>query len=568
MDVLPASGTGITARVLHATRRFADTEAIVDGPVRISYAGLGQEILRATRAAMASGIERGDPAAVWAPNGHRYLVAALGILGAGGVLVPLSSRFKGGEAGYALGKSRAAVLFSVAGFLGCDYPAMLRAWLAESGQVLPELRDVVLLDKQENEQGNDAAAADTPWDRYLARGAAVSEAAAMDRIASVGGDDPSDILFTSGTTGRPKGARSAHGQVTRLFDAWSDIVGLRHGDRELIVSPFSHTFGYKAGWVAAFLRGATVIPVPVFEVENVARIVDQERITFLSGPPTLLQELLLFAGRERYDLSSLRTTVTGGADIPVELIKRLRDELTFEHIFTGYGLTETNGPASICRAGDDPDTIATFSGRAMPGTELKIAGPDGAEVPRGELGEIMFRGFSVMTGYLDDPAATAATIDSAGWLRTGDLGLMDERGYLRVTGRSKDMYVVGGFNAYPAEIEDLLLGNPGIAQVAVIGVPDKRLGEVGVAYVVPRAGVALAPKEVIAWARTRMSNYKVPRHVEVRGALPANDAGKVMKEALRRDWREREQEGRAAPGPARRGHGQLELAILIRIAIP
>jgi HIP---CoA ligase len=531
MDVLPQNGAGIGARVLRAAQRFPDTEAIVDGPVRISYAELGQEILRSTRAAVASGIEPGDRAAIWAPNGYRWMIAALGILGAGGVLVPLSSRFKGGEAAHVLGKARARTLFSVSAFLGYDYPAMLRDWLAQAGRALPELREVVLLDGQD--------AADTSWDRYLARGDEVGEGAARARIAAVAGDDLSDILFTSGTTGRPKGALSTHAQVIRLFEAWADIVGLRHGDRYLIVSPFSHTFGLKAGWVAAFMRGATVIPMPAFDVASVARVVAEERVTFLPGPPTLLQELLLFRDRDRCDLSSLRTTVTGGADIPVELIKRLRSEMTFKTIFTGYGLTETNGPASICRAGDDPDTIASFSGRAMPGTELKIAGPDGSELPRGELGEIAFRGYNVMTGYLDDPEATAAAIDSGGWLRTGDIGLMDERGYLKVTGRMKDMYVVGGFNAYPAEIEDMLLGNEDIAQVAVIGVPDERLGEVGAAFVVPRAGAVLPPSEVIAWARMRMSNYKVPRHVEICAALPTNDAGKVMKDALRRNWQER-----------------------------
>ncbi len=537
MDELLKSGAGVVARVLGATRQFAGTEAIVDGSLRISYAELEQEILRSTRAAMAAGIGPGDRAAIWAPNSGPWIIAALGILGAGGTVVPLSSRFKGGEATYALAKARAGTLFTVNGFLGYDYPAMLRGWLATSGETLPELREVILLAGQENSPGTE----DTSWDSYLARGAQVSEDDARARIAAVGGDDYSDILFTSGTTGRPKGALSTHAQISRLFDDWAGIVGLRPGDRFLIVSPFSHTFGFKAGWVISLLRGATVLPMAVFDVSSVARLVAEERVTFLPGPPTLLQELLLYRDRDRYDLSSLRTTVMGGADIPVELIKRLRSEMTFESIFTGYGLTETNGPASICRPGDDPDTIASFSGRAMPGTELKIAGPDGAEVPRGELGEICFRGYNVMTGYLDDPAATAAAVDPDGWLRTGDIGLMDERGYLRVTGRIKDMYMVGGFNAYPAEIEDLLLGHPGIAQVAVIGVPDARLGEVGSAYVVPEANAQISPSGVIAWARERMSNYKVPRYVEIRAVLPKNDVGKVMKNVLRQSWQEKQQ---------------------------
>jgi len=529
------SAAGIVARVLRVTERFPGTEAIVDGPVRISYAGLQREMLLSTRAAMAAGIGPGDRAAIWAPNGYRWMIAALGILGAGAANVPLSSRFKGGEAAHVLAKARPRTLFSVSGFLGYDYPAMLRDWLAAQPLAAQPLAaqplapfDVVLLEGQ--------SAEGTSWDGYLAGVAEVSEGAARDRIAAVGGDQPSDILFTSGTTGRPKGALATHAQVLRLFDSWAEIVGLRHGDRYLIVSPFWHTFGYKAGWLVSLMHGATVIPMPVFDAAGLVEVCARERVTFLSGAPTLLQELLQFPGRDRHDLSALRTTVTGGADIPVELIKRLRDEMTFETIITGYGLTETNGPATISRADDDPETIASFCGRAMPGTEMMIAGPGGAEVPRGELGVVAIRGFNVMAGYLDDPEATAAAVNADGWLHTGDLGLMDARGYLKVTRRLKDMYIVGGFNAYPAEIEDLLLGHEDIARAAVVGVPDDRLGEVGVAFVVPRPGAALTEREVIAWSRDRMSNYKVPRHVEVRDTLPANDVGKVMKDALRRDW--------------------------------
>jgi len=528
-------GASIAARALVAAERFSDGMAIVEGNTRVSYAELGREVIRSTRAPISAGIKPGDRVAIWAPNGHRWIIAALGILGAGGVLVPVNTRFKGGEAAYVLARTRAQALFTVSGFLGADYPAMLRDWLAEAGQSLPDLRDVVLLDGQ-------SPAATAGWEAYLAAGeqGEVSEEAALARIGEVSGDDVADIMFTSGTTGRPKGALGTHAQILRLLWDWAEVVGLREGDRYLIVSPFFHTFGYKAGWLACILKGATAIPVPVFDPAGLARAVEEERATFLPGPPTMLQELLKLPGRGRYDLSSLRTTVTGAADVPVELIKRLRSEMSFQTIITGYGLTETNGVVSMCREGDDPETIARFCGLAMPGTEVRIAAPDGAEVPRGELGEIIVRGYQVTSGYLDDPGATAAAIDVGGWLHTGDIGLMDERGYIKVTGRIKDMYIVGGFNAYPAEIEDLLLGNPDIAQVAVVGVPDERLGEVGAAFVVPRSGAALAPGDVIEWARPRMANYKVPRYVEIRGDLPTNAVGKVMKDTLRASWRHEE----------------------------
>ena len=307
----------------------------------------------------------------------------------------------------------------------------------------------------------------------------------------------------------------------------------RAGDRYLVVNPFFHAFGYKAGWLSCLMTGATVIPQAVFDGDEVMARIGRDRVSVLPGPPTLLQGILNHPDRTAYDLSSLRLTVTGAAAIPVELITRLREELTFETIITGYGLTETCGIATMCRYDDDPVTIATTSGRAIPDVEVLVVDEAGDEVPRGEAGEIVVRGYQVMRGYFEDEAETRATIDERGWLHTGDVGIMDERGYLRITDRIKDMFIVGGFNAYPAEIENLMLRHPGIAQVAVVGVPDDRLGEVGMAFVVPRAGATVDPDEVLAWCRAEMANYKVPRYVEVLDELPLNAMGKVTKFALR-----------------------------------
>jgi acyl-CoA synthetase (AMP-forming)/AMP-acid ligase II len=273
--------------------------------------------------------------------------------------------------------------------------------------------------------------------------------------------------------------------------------------------------------------------MPVFDVPAVLEKVESERITVLPGPPTLLSGILEFPNRDDYDLSTLRLTVTGAAVVPVELIRRLRSEMAFETIITGYGLTETTGTVSMCRYDDDPETIATFSGRAIPDTELRIVDEQGNEVPRGEPGEVVTRGYHLMKGYFGDAEETASTIDADGWLHTGDIGVMDERGYIRITDRLKDMYIVGGFNAYPAEIEGLLLEHEKIAQVAVVGIPDERMGEVGMAFVVPRAGAAVDADEVVAWARAHMANYKVPRFVEICAELPVNANGKVVKYELR-----------------------------------
>jgi len=512
----------IPGLVSDAADRFGDAEAVVDGQLRLGFAGLADAAEASSRAAIAAGIEPGTRAAIWAPNIYEWVVAALGIHGAGGVLVPLNTRFKGPEAADILGRCRARMLFCVNGFLGTDYPALLRS----AGVALPDLERIVIL------RGEEADGAE-PWAAYLARGTEVSSATAQKAWASVEASSLSDIIFTSGTTGRPKGAMATHGQTLRVFETWSDVVGLRAGDRYLVVNPFFHTFGYKAGWVACLLKGATIIPQAVFDVSEAMTRIGEERVTVLPGPPTLFQSILDHPDRPNRDLSSLRLAVTGAAVVPVELIRRMRDELTFDTIITAYGLTEATGTVSMCRPDDDPETIARTSGRAIPDTELRVVDDAGAELPAGQPGEVVTRGYHVMAGYLDDEAATAEAIDSDGWLHTGDVGVMDERGYLRITDRKKDLFIVGGFNAYPAEIEGAILRHPAVSQVAVVGMPDPRLGEVGAAFVVARSGLRLDADELISWCRDQMANYKVPRHVEVVDALPLNASGKVLKTQLR-----------------------------------
>jgi HIP---CoA ligase len=518
-DLEWASVPGLVAG---AADRFGDAEAIVDGPLRLSFAGLAETAEASTRSAIAAGLEPGDAAAVWAPNIHEWIAAALGVLGAGGVLVPLNTRFKGREAADILGRSRARVLFCVNGFLGNDYPALLAA----AGVDLPQLQKIVVL-------RGDAPAGTQSWSDWLNAGTEVPVTEARKRWSAVSAEDLSDIIFTSGTTGRPKGVMTTHAQTLRVFDTWADVVGLRAGDRYLVINPFFHTFGYKAGWVACLLRGATIIPQAVFDVGEAMGRIAEERVTVLPGPPTLFQSILDSPERAGHDLSSLRLAVTGAAVVPVELIRRMRDELTFATVITAYGLTEATGTVTMCRPEDDAETIATTSGRAIPDTEAGVVGDDGAGVPAGQPGEVVTRGYHVMRGYLDDPAATAEAIDGDGWLHTGDIGVMDDRGYLRITDRKKDLFIVGGFNAYPAEIEGILLRHPAVSQVAVIGIPDDRMGEVGMAFVVPRPGASVDEAGLIAWAREEMANYKVPRRVMVVDALPLNASGKVLKTELR-----------------------------------
>jgi acyl-CoA synthetase (AMP-forming)/AMP-acid ligase II len=523
----------IPGLVRTSAERFGDREALVDGEVRLSFRELADAARQAARAAIASGIEPGDRVGIWAPNIHEWVIAALGFLSAGAVLVPLNTRFKGHEAAYILGKSGARLLATVTGFLDTDYVQLLRdAGAAPDLPALTALEHVVVL-------RGDAPDGTTPWSGLLERAAEVGDDVADARAAAITGDDLSDVIFTSGTTGRPKGVLCTHAQSLRVYADWSDVVGLAEGDRYLVVNPFFHTFGYKAGIVASLMRGATIVPQAVFDVDQVLQRIADERISMLPGPPTLFQSILNHPEREKYDLSSLRLAVTGAAVVPVEMIERMRSELTFRTIITGYGLTEASGTVAMCRHDDDPETIANTSGRAIPDTEVRVVDDDGREVARGAPGEIVVRGYNVMRGYYEEPQETAKAIDAEGWLHTGDIGVMNERGYVRITDRKKDMFIVGGFNAYPAEIENVLLGHPTVAQAAVVGVPDERLGEVGFAFVVPRPGAIVVADELLAWARERLANFKVPRFVEVVDALPLNASGKVLKYELRERGRAR-----------------------------
>ena len=503
--------------------------------MRLTYARLAEEVDRYAHAFMASGVAAGDRVAVWAPNCAEWMLAALGLLRAGGVLVPLNTRFKGGEAAYIIRNAGASTLVTVRGFLGVDYPALL------AGQDTGDLARIILLRDEHDDGRSDAAGVTVPvtgLDAFLAAGEGVDPADVAARAAAVRSDDISDLIFTSGTTGHPKGASATHAQSLRTFGTWSSIVGLTAGDRYLVVNPFFHTFGYKAGILACVMAGATVVPEPVFDPSAVMARIGTEHISVLPGPPTLYQTLLSDPRRAEHDLSSLRLGVTGAAVVPVELVQAMRDELGFDTVLTAYGLTESCGTVTMCRRSDPPEIVAATSGRAIPGLEVRAVAA-GTDVAPGEPGEIVVRGYTVMPGYWGDEAATAEAIDAGGWLHTGDIGVLDQAGNVTITDRVKDMFVVGGFNAYPAEIEAILRGHEAVGQVAVVGVPDDRMGEVGCAYIVPRGAAAAGTdpvelgRAILSWSRGAMANYKVPRGVVLVDALPVNASGKVLKRELR-----------------------------------
>jgi HIP---CoA ligase len=517
-----------------AARRHAGTEALVDADVRMPYDQLAAEVDRYARGLVAIGVGAGNRVALWAPNCAEWMLVALGALRAGAVLVPLNTRFKGGEAGYILRSSGASVLLTVRGFLGTDYPALL------VGEDVGDLDRVVLL--RDELPDHDPGSGRSPvaaigLSELMEAGEGVDPGETAARAAAVSPGDLSDLVFTSGTTGHPKGAATTHSQSLRTFGTWASIVGLHAGDRYLVVNPFFHTFGYKAGILACLMAGATVIPEPVFDAGRVMERVEAERVTVLPGPPTLYQTLLADPRRRALDLSSLRLGVTGAAVVPVELVEAMASELGFTTVLTAYGLTESCGTVTMCRRSDPPEVVARTSGRAIPGLEVRAVA-DGRVAAPGEPGEIVVRGYTVMSKYWADEEATAEAIDADGWLHTGDVGVIDDAGNVTITDRLKDMYVVGGFNAYPAEVESILRGNDLVSQVAVVGVPDERLGEVGCAYVVAAAAAAGSDpgdvaRTILGWSRGVMANYKVPRSVVLVDSLPVNASGKVLKRELR-----------------------------------
>ncbi len=502
-----------------AARIYGDAPALADGAVRLDWNQLLGAVQEVARALIARGVQPGDRIAMWAPNTQHWVVAALGAHYAGAALVPLNTRYVADEAADVLERVQAKALFIAGTFLGRDRLAELRA-------AAPALTiETVVVIPVEPETSVPTDAHTLNFSDLADIASAVSVADAQQRAEAVGPDDLSDILFTSGTTGRSKGTLVAHRQALSVVRAWAECTTLNADDRYLVVSPFFHNFGYKAGMLACLVSGATIVPQVTFDVPQTMRLVSEEKITVLPGPPTIYQTILDFPDRDKFDLSTLRVAVTGAATVPVVLVERMRSELRFDVVITGYGLSEAAGFGTMCRADDDAETIANTCGRPIADFELRLS--DG--------GEVLLRGPNVMLGYLDDPESTAETIDSEGWLHTGDIGTLDERGYLKITDRLKDMYISGGFNVYPAEVEQALARLDGVAESAVIGVPDTRMGEVGKAYVVRKQGAALTEEQVRAHAATVLANFKVPRFIEFRDQLPYSAAGKVLKRQLREE---------------------------------
>jgi acyl-CoA synthetase (AMP-forming)/AMP-acid ligase II len=530
----PANTRTIPRLVRASAAAFASRPAIIDGDVVRTFAELADDVLLAARGLAGLGVRPGDRVGLWAANSHRWVTAALGILSAGGVVVPLNTRYRGAEVRELLGRTQARALIVEQGFLGYDHIGAVFGGAAgeQPGYDLAHIEVVVDISGQA--AGSRLASPPVvPWQDLTAAAARVPVSTALGTADTVQPGDLSEIIFTSGTTGPSKGVQLTHGAPIELYVQYGRIWGLRPGDRYLIVLPFFHTGGNKAGIITCLLHGVTIVPMPVFDPAEAMRMIEHHRITVMNGSPTIYTSILDHPGRQGYDLSSLRVAATGAAVVPQRLVERARTELPFRNFITAYGLTECAGTATMCRRDDSDEIVSHTNGSALPGVELKVISPGGSTVPAGEPGEVLVRGPNVTSGYWQDTQATKEAIDPDGWLHTGDIGSLDAAGNLKITDRLKDLFIVGGFNVSPAEVEQVMARHPDISEVAVVGVPDSRLGEVPRAFVKPKPGTSPQAEQIIAWCRERLANFKVPRSVIFVAALPRNASGKVLKRELR-----------------------------------
>ena len=519
-DAVPLLRETIGANLDRTIERFGDREALVScaQEQRFTYAELGAAVDELARGLLAAGVQRGDRLGIWSPNRAEWVLVQYATARIGVILVNINPAYRTSELEYALRQSGCRMLISAPAFKTSDY----RAMVAEVRPGLPDLEQVVFLESEE-------------WERLLAGADRVRPAQLRSLGDALEPEDPINIQYTSGTTGFPKGATLSH--VNILNNGFFIGEGCRYAeqDRVCIPVPFYHCFGMVLGNLACTTHGAAiVIPAPAFDPEATLGAVAEERCTSLYGVPTMFIAQLDHARFADYDLSSLRTGIMAGSPCPVEVMKRVIERMHMREVGIAYGMTETS-PVSTQTAFDDAieKRVGTV-GRVHPHVEIKIIDPDDGEtVPRGDSGELCTRGYSVMSGYWNDPERTAEAIDSDGWMHTGDLATMDGEDYVNIVGRIKDMVIRGGENIYPREVEEFLYGHPDIADVQVIGVPDERYGEELMAWIIPRAGATLDSDQLREFCHGKIAHYKIPRYLKLVDEFPMTVTGKVQKFKMR-----------------------------------
>ncbi len=526
---------GILDRVV---AQFPEREAIVSGQQRVNYATLIDKVNSLASALLQMGVKKGDKVAIWMSNIPEWVYVHFACMKIGAPVIPINTRYKVHELEYILRKSDSTTLFMMDHFLKIDYMPMIyevcpelnecRPGALEAGKV-PLLRNVIVI-------GDRSYPGMLAYESVLQSGKDNSSASALESAQkAVQPEDTYLIPFTSGTTGFPKGVVTTHYQYVKIIEGFSQRFQMTEEDRILVVSPFFHNMGNMTGMTLGACHGACILPMESFDPGEALRLIDEEKASNFSGSPTMYIMMLDHPDFPQRDTTSIRGCIIGGADVSPDLVRTIQDKMGIKDVISAYGMTENTGISTCSRPGDPIDVIANTAGRLMFGDcELMMADPEtGQEVPRGTQGEIRTRGWYVMKEYYKQPEETAAAFDSNGWFCTGDLGTMDENGYVRITGRLKDMFITGGVNAYPAEIESFLMTNPKIGMVAVAGVPDRRMGEVAMAFVKLKEGETATDEEIIAFAREKMANYKAPKYVKFVDDFPMTATGKIQKFILK-----------------------------------
>jgi fatty-acyl-CoA synthase len=536
---IPLIGATIGDFFDRVAERAPEREALVSchQGLRYSYGQLREICDRFARGLMACGVEKGTRVGIWSLNYAEWVVAQFATAKIGAILVNINPAYRIAELEYALRQSGCSVLIIAPPYKSSDYAGMLREVCPElddcepgrlAARRLPDLRTVIALGAQQVRGAY-------PWGEVAEMAESVSPEALKARQWSLEFDEAINIQYTSGTTGFPKGATLSHHSILNNGFFVGERMGFTERDRLCIPVPFYHCFGMVLGNLACVTHGATmVLPCEAFDPRRTLEVVAAERCTALHGVPTMFIAELGLPDFEEFDLSTLRTGVMAGSPCPVEVMKQVTARMHLTEITIGYGMTETAPISFQTSTGDRFEKRVSTVGRIHPHVECKIVDAEtGAVVPRGDAGELLTRGYSVMLGYWAKPEATAEAIDAARWMHTGDLAIMDDDGYVNIVGRTKDMIIRGGENIYPREIEEFLHAHPAIQDVQIIGVPDKRFGEEVMAWVILRPGKEADADELREHCRDKIAHYKVPRYWRFADSFPMTVSGKVQKFKLR-----------------------------------
>ena len=535
----PLLGVTIGESLNRAAARFGDRDALISvhQGIRLSYSGLRQAVDRAARGLLRLGIERGDRVGIWSPNRAEWVITQFAAAKVGAILVNINPAYRRRELEFALNQAGVMALIAARAFRKTDYVEMLTELMPElaSGprgplvtDRIPSLRHLIYL-------GADPHPGATAWSEFIALGDEVDQSALVARERILQFDDPVNIQYTSGTTGSPKGATLSHHNILNNGYFVGEMLHYTEADRICVPVPFYHCFGCVMGNLAAVTHGAAVVvPAESFEPEATLRAIDNHQCTSIYGVPTMFIAQLEHPSFGQFRLDSLRTGIMAGAPCPIEVMKQVIDRMHVPQVTICYGMTETS-PVSFQSGVDDPiDARVSTVGRIHPHLECKIIDPDtGAIVPRGTAGELCTRGYAVMLGYWDSPAATAASVDAARWMHTGDLAVMRDDGYVNIAGRLKDMIIRGGENISPREIEEFLYAHPKISEVQIIGVPDMKYGEEVCAWIRLRDGQQATEEDVREYCRGQIASYKIPRYIRFTTEFPTTVTGKMQKFRMR-----------------------------------